>query len=232
MKNNDILKVFVDTREQKFVKKTKVFFKSKNIDVEDKPLNDYGDVSILLSNNCWLSVERKSFPDFVTSYISNHLQDQCLRMDKSDYSCVIVHGSINDLRFVYDKYPALKRIRQPSIDKMVRNIQINYRTPIFFVENETKYFLEIMNIAETICEKGGSFVRSKKKSHIKNRPDLEIIMSINRIGEKTALALLKKFKTPENIFNASRNDLLEVNGVGDSIIADIKEWRKIYYEGV
>ena len=89
-----------------------------------------------------------------------------------------------------------------------------------------------MNIAETICEKGGSFVRSKKKSHIKNRPDLEIIMSINRIGEKTALALLKKFKTPENIFNASRNDLLEVNGVGDSIIADIKEWRKIYYEGV
>lgn len=233
MSNKYIIRAYVDTREQKFVKKTVAFFKTKGIEVEPKSLGDYGDVSILLKNSEWLSIERKSFPDFVTSYISNHLQDQCVRMiGSSNYPCIIVHGSINDLKSVYHKYPALRRIKQQSINKMVRNIQMNYRVPVFFVENETQYFLEIMGIVETICEKGGDILNKKPNINIKNRPDLEIVMSVNRIGEKTALALLKEFKTPEKVFNASRKDLLKISGIGDATIADIKEWRRIYYEGV
>lgn len=231
--NKYVVKAYVDTREQSFVKKTKAFFKSKGIECDERALNDFGDVALLLTTGDYLNVERKSISDFVTSYISNHIQDQCIRMLKSSkYPCIIVHGTLNDLKSVSYKYPALKRINQKSLDKMTRNIMMNYRTPVFFVEKEPHYFLEIMNIAETICKKSGDSVQKKPSVNIKDRPDVDIIMTANRIGEKTALILLNKFKTPEKVFNASREDLLSIKGIGDSTISDLKSWKKIFYEGV
>lgn len=228
-----ILKAYVDTREQSFVKKTIAFFKTKNIEVESKTLGDFGDVALLLTNKEYLNIERKSFTDFVTSYISNHLQDQCIRMNNvSEHPCIIVYGSINDLKSVARKYPALKKIKQSSIDKMVRNIEMIYRVPVFFVDKEAHYFLEIMNLAETICEKSGNVIQKKPSVNIKNRPDVQIVMGANRIGEKMALTLLKEFKTPEKVFNASREDLLKINGVGDATISDLKAWRRVYYNGL
>lgn len=231
--NKYVLKAYVDTREQKFVKKTIAFFKTKGVEIESKTLGDLGDVAILLKNKEWLNIERKSYSDFVTSYISGHLQDQCIRMgNSSNYPCIIVYGSLKDLKSISYKYPALKKIKQRSIDKMVRNIQINYRIPIFFVEKEAHYFLEIMNIAETICEKGGDVLKKKPAVSLRKRPDIEIVMGANRVGEKTALNLLKEFKTPEKVFNASREDLLKINGIGDATISDLKAWRRVFYEGV
>lgn len=229
-----IIKAVVDTREQKFVQKTIAFFKTKNIDIEAKSLGDFGDVAILLRTKIWLNIERKSIVDFVTSYISGHIQDQCIRMSKSsDHPCIIVYGTLNDLKKVGNKYPALKRINQSSIEKMIRTIQMVYRTPVFVVEKESHYFLEIIYLAETLSKHDSDILQNKAINvSMKNRPDVNLIMQANRIGEKTALLLLKEFKTPERVLNASREDLLKINGVGDSTIADLKELKKIYYEGL
>ena len=233
MTNKYILKAYVDTREQSFVKKTIAFFKTKGVDIEKKTLNDFGDVAILLHNKKWVNIERKSISDYVTSYISGHLQDQCIRMNKvSEYPCIIVHGTIQDLKSAARSYPALSRISQTSIDKMTAKIQMIYRIPVFFVEKDPHYFLKIMNIVESISKTDDSVLQKKPAISIKDRPDIEIVMGARGIGEKTALTLLKKFKTPEKVFNASRKDLLEINGIGDSTIADLKAWRRIYYEGV
>lgn len=231
--NKYVLSGYVDTREQLMVKKSIAFFKSKDIEIEAKSLGDFGDIALFLSNKEWLNVERKSFTDFVTSYISGHIQDQCLRMSNSSVNpCIIIHGSIDDLKSVSRSYPALKKIKQSSIDKMVRTIQMVYRIPVFFVKNEAHYFLEIMNIAETICEKSKNILQKKPKVVLKNRPDVLILMQANKVGEKTALALLKKFKTPEKVLNASRSELLEIKGVGDSTIVDLMSLKKTFYEGV
>lgn len=227
-----ILKAIVDTREQKFVQKTIAFFRTKNIEVESKALHDYGDVAIFLTTKKWCNIERKSIVDFVTSYISGHIQDQCLRMNKvSENPCIIVYGTIQDLKRVSSQYAALKRIKQTSIDKMRRTIEMVYKTPVFFVEKESHYFLEIMNIAEVLCKKDVDIL-NKPSVSVKNRPDVNLIMQANRIGEKTALLLLKEFGTPEKVLNASREDLLKIKGVGDSTIADLKTLKKIYYKGI
>ena len=227
-----VVKAVVDTREQKFVQKTMAFFKTKDIEVESKALGDFGDVAILLRTKEWVNIERKSISDFVTSYISGHIQDQCIRMNHvSQHPCIIVYGTLSDLKKVSYKYPALKRIKQTSIDKMVRTLQMVYRTPVFIVEKESHYFLEIMNIAETLSKNNVDMLKKPSVS-IKHRPDVNLIIQANRVGEKTALILLKKFKTPEGVLNASREDLLKINGVGDSTIADIKELKKVFYEGV
>ena len=47
--NKYVVKAYVDTREQSFVKKTKAFFKSKGIECDERALNDFGDVALLLT---------------------------------------------------------------------------------------------------------------------------------------------------------------------------------------
>ena len=232
--NKYILKAYVDKKELDMKKKSIAFFRSKKIDVEEKLLGDFGDIAVLLSTKEYLNIERKTFNDFVTSYISGHLQDQAIRMNKvSDNYCVIVYGSINDLWQIANKYPAVKRIKQQSIDKMVRALTMVYKCPVFFVKNEATYFLEIMNIAETLCKNSGSSLKQKtSRARVHNRPDIEFLMLANRIGEKTAMLLIKEFGTPEKVINASRQDLLKINGIGDSTITDIKQLRKVFYEGV
>ena len=149
----------------------------------------------------------------------------------SENPCIIVYGTIQDLKRVSSQYAALKRIKQTSIDKMRRTIEMVYKTPVFFVEKESHYFLEIMNIAEVLCKKDVDIL-NKPSVSVKNRPDVNLIMQANRIGEKTALLLLKEFGTPEKVLNASREDLLKIKGVGDSTIADLKTLKKIYYKGI
>ena len=228
-----IIKAVVDTREQKFVQKSIAFFKTKNVDVETNALNDFGDVALFLTTKEWFNIERKYIVDFVTIYISGHIQDQCIRMNKvSEHPCIIVHGTLDDLKRVSYKYPALKRIKQSSIDKMVATIEMVYRTPVFCVEKDAHYSLKIMDLAEILCKKDKDILKNKQSKSYKHRPDVNIITQANRIGEKTALLLLKEFKTPEGVLNASREDLLKINGVGDSTISDLKKLKEVYYEGV
>jgi len=229
----EVIKAYVDKKELDMKKKSVAFFKTKKIDVEEKMLGDFGDVACLLTSKQYLNIERKSYGDFVTSYISGHLQDQAQRMNKvSNNYCVIVHGSINDLQRIARKYPAVKHIKQQSIDKMVRTMEMVYKCPVFFVKNEAQYFQEILRLAETINKHNGEQLQTKQITTLKNRKDVDFVMLANKVGQKTALLLLKEFKTPEKVFTASRSDLKKLNGIGDATIADIKEAAKIFYEGI
>ena len=58
------------------------------------------------------------------------------------------------------------------------------------------------------------------------------IPGVPGVGEKTALILLKELKTPEKVLNAPRSELLKINGIGDATVADIKQLKKVFYEGV
>lgn len=231
--NKDVIKAYVDKREKDMKNKSLAFFKSKNIDAEEKVLGDYGDVSLLLTSKEFLNIERKTFNDFVTSYISGHLQDQAFRMNNvSNNYCVIVYGSINDLKQIQYKYPAVKHIKQSSIDKMVCTLEMVYKCPVFFVSNEAQYLQKILQIAEIINRKNGETIKTKSNVTLKHRKDINILMQANKIGEKTAILLLKEFKTPEKVLNASRQDLLKIKGIGDSTISDIKSLKKVFYEGI
>lgn len=229
----EIIKVYVDKKELEMKKKSLAFFKAKKIDTEEKLLVDYGDIALFLTSKQWLNIERKTYSDFVTSYISGHLQDQAQRMNRvSNNYCVIVYGSINDLQYVARKYPAVKHVKKQSVDKMVRAMEMVYKCPVFFVDNEAQYFQEILRIAETVNKHSGEQLQTKQVTTLKNRKDVDFIMLVDRVGQKTAMALLKEFKTPEKVFTATRDELKKINGVGDATVADIKAASKIFYEGL
>lgn len=226
--------VFVDGKEQEpMVKKTIAFFKSKGVIASKKTLGDYGDIAVFLKSHQILNVERKTIADFCSSYMTGHIQDQAVRMNKvSSNYCCIVYGNIQDLKRLSNKVPGIDRITQKSIDKMVIKLEILYGLPVFFVDNEAQYFTKIIEVAEAVHKAGNQKVKIKSKVTIKNRPDINILTIAPKIGEKTALLLLEHFNTPQAVLNASRKELLSIKGIGDATISDIKALKKVFEEGL
>lgn len=224
-----VSKVLIDSREQKMTKKALSFFKGRHIIAEVKTLKD-GDLLFLLQNQEKVYIERKSFSDYVSSYIkNNHIQDQAIRLSEYNYYACIVHGSIHDLRNI----PALQRISQDSVDKMTANLMLFYRLPIFFVKDENQYLKLSLMIAETVAKHHGKALESMALGgKMKSRPDIQILAAQDNIGFQKAKLLLDEFGSPNAVLNASREDLLKIKGVGNAMVANIKELKRIYEEGV
>lgn len=224
-----VIKVFIDSAEKSFVKKSKMFFDNKGIYNEIKSLED-GDLKILLSNKKFFTVERKRYDDFASSYITRHLQDQAVRMNENcEFYCVIVHGDIYDITRASEFNPSLKKINQKSIEKMHQKMELVYRCPCFFVNNDVQYFNKVLELA-TMLSKAESHI-VKGSVGIKEHPELSMLMAGYGIGGEMAQKLIDNFGSPKNVFNASRNDLLAINGVGDSTVTKIKYLKEVYENG-
>lgn len=230
-KSNAVLHVSIDSLEpEDFKKKANIFFKNKGIQHAVKRL-DEGDLRLTLKGNKKFIVERKRYDDFASSYIKNHLQDQAIRMNKNyDYYCCIIHGDMQDIYRAANFNPALKRIKQPAIEKMHNKMEVVYKLPCFFVENEAQYFNKVLALAETIVKSDKANV-VKTKMTLKDEPDVNMLMVGNNIGEKTAKRLLMEFESPKGVFDASREELLAVQDVGDATIASIKMLKEVFENG-
>lgn len=230
-KTYPIIKVWIDSKEQKFVKKSKTFFDNKNIANEIKSLKD-GDLSILLQTKDVFVVERKRYDDFAQSYIKKHIQDQAIRMNENcKYYCCIVHGGMEDIYNASRYNPSLKKIKQSSITKMHQKLEMVYKLPCFFVDNDVQYFNKVLELSQMLAKAHGTHTLVKSGIKIQEHPDLSILMSGNDIGEKTAKLLLSEFGSPKNVLNASRDDLIAINGIGDITVSKIKQLKEVFENG-
>lgn len=229
-KTNSILHVSIDSKEQSFVKKSQAFFKNKGIKYATKSLED-GDLRLTLQGNKKFIIERKRYDDFAQSYITHHLQDQAIRMNENyDYYCCIIHGGMDDIYKASQYNPSLKRIKQSAITKMYEQMELIYKLPCFFVDNDAQYFNKIISLSDRIV-KADSISLVKTNATIKEHPELSMLMVGSNIGEKTAKLLISEFESPQGVFNASREDLLQVNGVGDVTVSEIKTLKEIFENG-
>ena len=228
MTKNDIIKVLVDSREQKMLNKSLIFFKQQGIPAEENANKD-GDLIFVLKDSTPIFIERKAICDFCQSYNSGHLQEQCIRLSQKDFTCIIVHGNIHQCRNV----PGLKYINQTSVNKMTTNIMMLYKIPVFFTDNEVSYFKLCLTIVEAILKnKDKSLDIIHTQANIQSRPDLSILTSVPNIGVKKAQLLLDEFGSPKAVFEASRNELLSIKGVGDAMVADIQKLKDAFENGV
>lgn len=229
---NSIIRVWIDSKEQKFVQKSQSFFNGKNIRNEVTSLEN-GDLRLLLSTKEFFTVERKRYDDFVSSYITKHLVDQAIRMNQycSPFYCVIVHGSMQDVYNAAQYNQALKRIKPKTVEKMHQKMELIYKLPCFFVDNDVQYFHKVIELADTIVKSTANNVIVKSGVQVKEDISLSLLMCAPDIGVNTAKLLLSKFETPQNVFNASREELLEIKGVGDSTVAKIKDLKEAYENG-
>lgn len=228
-KPNAITRVFIDAKEKDFVKKSKVFFDNKHIKNEVKSLDD-GDLKILLATKKFFTVERKRYDDFVSSYIKKHLQDQAVRMnDNCEFYCVIVHGDMGDIRYAAQFNPALKKINKKSVEKMHQKMELVYKCPCFFVDNDVQYFNKVIELANMLVKAESHIVKSSIT--VKENPDLSMLMAGGGIGKGIAELLIQEFGSPKDALYASREDLLSVNGIGDSTVVKIKQLKEVFENG-
>ncbi len=228
MSKKDIVKVLVDSREQKLLQKSLIFFQKQGIAAEQNTNKD-GDLVFILKDSIPIFIERKSMCDFCQSYYSGHLQEQCIRLNQKDFACIIVHGNIHQCRNV----PTLKRLNKTSVDKMTTNIMMLYKIPVFFVDNELSYLKLCLTIVESISKnKDKSLDVIHTQANIQSRPDLSILTSGQNIGYKKAQLLLDEFGSPKKVFEASRSELLAIKGVGDAMVADLQKLKDAFENGV
>lgn len=229
-KNNPIVHAIIDSKEQSFVKKSQAFFNKKGIENEVKALSD-GDLKLVLSNGKEFIVERKRYDDFVASYINNHLQDQAIRMNNNyPYYCCIIHGDMSDIYRAANYNPSLKRIKPGSVNKMYETLELVYKLPCFFVKNEARYFNKVISLSNRII-KTDNVNLVKTNAKMNNQPELSLLMVADGIGEKTARLLLSEFGSPQNVLNASPDDLLQVSGVGEATVDEVKKLREVFENG-
>lgn len=226
-----ITKVFIDTKEQSFIKKSKLFFKNKHIKNEEKSLDD-GDLKILLTTKKFFIVERKRYDDFASSYIKKHLQDQAIRMNNQyDFYCVVIHGGMDDIYRARQFNPQLKYVNEKTIEKMYQKMELIYKCPCFFVENDIQYFNKVLELCDMLVKAEGNSHIVKTSVTIQEHPELSLLMAKEGIGEGMAKLLIDEFGSPKNVLYASREDLLDVNGVGDSTVVKIKELKEVFENG-
>lgn len=232
-KNSSIIKVFIDTAEKSFVKKSEMFFKNNGIYYETKSLED-GDLKILLKTKEFFTVERKRYDDFVSSYIGKerHLQDQAIRMNQNcQHYCCIIHGSFDDVVRASNFNPSLKRVRESTVTKIYQKMEMIYKLPCFFVDTDAQYFNKVLELSDMLVKAHGSNIIAKSTIGIEDRTDLAILMCGNNIGEGTARLLLKEFNSPQEAIYASREELLDINGIGEGTVLKIKELREAFENG-
>ncbi|MBS3093910.1 hypothetical protein J4456_05005 [Candidatus Pacearchaeota archaeon] len=171
--------------------------KSSEIIVETKPLKiaDYiiGDIAI----------ERKTVSDLISSMISKRLLQQLTHLKMYPKYFLIIEGDINN---IYDEKDNMAK----AIRGLIISIITNSNIPIIFsrdYEDTAKYLItlakqQLKNPTKTSLHSRIPKTKAEQQKYI--------LESFPNIGPKKAEKLLEKFKTLENIFNASEEELKEI----------------------
>ncbi|NMB66799.1 Hef nuclease, partial [Candidatus Woesearchaeota archaeon] len=114
-----------------------------------------------------------------------------------------------------------KSINSNAIRGFLLSILLNYKIPILFTKNseDTARFIEVL----TKRKKTEHSLNFKRKGLTKEEQIEFILESFPGIGPKTAKKLLQEFKSLNNIFNASQEELTKRIGKKAEVFKIINE---------
>ena len=204
--------ILADSRE----KRSKVLNKlAQKCDVEvvTLPVGDYVIADVV--------VERKSVFDFVQSVIDGRLWNQIHRLTQSDgKKMIIVEGSLAmPLKFH-------EKIKPSMILGAVASVICDWNIPIVVLPSSNWTVEFLCRIHENrYKDKSGlaPALRFKRKVTDPNDEIRRVVEALPGIGATMADALLREFKTLRNLFNASKFDLMRVEGIGSKRAAYLAE---------
>lgn len=207
--------MIIDNREKRSIIPQKLTELGVEIEYATLPIGDY------LINNT-ICVERKEINDYVGSLTSGHLHTQLYQMSTNfDCSYLIVEGIISEVLM----YRKIKRSAYISslVGASLKRSPDGRQGVVQLINLETPF--------DTVL-----FLKSLEEKSINNEPRLPklsrvnwgtkdrilyLISSITGIGEKKAMNILNYFGTVKNFVNASVDDLMKVEGIGQKIAENI-----------
>jgi len=190
--------IAVDTREDSIFQE---LLESHGAEVQISPL-PVGD--FICSDRT--VIERKTRPDFESSVIDGRLFDQLSRLSSS-YSRVIL---------IVEGTESSGTLQKASLLGAYSSVLTDYGAGIFFTRSPESTSELIYAIAkhEQLMEKRPLRISGKPKGKTLSKNQIAIVEMLPLVGPKMARTLLENFGTVENLFNASEEDLLQIEGLG------------------
>ena len=201
--------IFADTRET--ASGIEDYFAQYDCQVEKKLLvcGDY-----LLSDR--VVVERKSLQDFLKSIMDKRLFSQLKQMKENfDKPILIIEGE-----------GSLYGYLNPNVIRgTFAAIAVDLGIPIIWTKDpaDTAGIIYWIAKREQIDEKREISLRNKKTPETTEGQQEFLLTGLPDISLIRARELLKHFKKPQSIFNASVEELKKVKGVGDKIAKNIRK---------
>jgi len=205
------LTIFVDPRETRsgvarFLEKAGVDLKLKNLEIGDYVASDR------------VCIERKRTIDFLDSLINKrrNLLEQIHRM-KEEYEkpLLIIEGES-----IYGQ----RNVHPNVVRAVMASIAVDFSVPILQTRDESETASLIYAIAkkEQMPHKAEVNPHGKKPSASLKEQQEYLISALPTIGIVTARNLLRRFKTIERMVTASKEELMEVEQMGDKTAEQIK----------
>jgi DNA excision repair protein ERCC-4 len=184
-----------------------------NVLVDFKQL-DVGDYLIAPDS----AVERKSVRDLMRSIYDGRLFVQCSEL-VAHYSkpILIIEGSTDSVQKLTDNpmvfYGALA------------SLALDFRLAIIHTVSKEHTAKVLFALAHRVLKdnKVGLLLRKVKKGNSVNIQQLSILASLPGVGDKLAVRLLMKFKTPIKVLNASTAELARIEGMGHAKASKLRK---------
>ncbi len=217
IKEENKIKITADYREKNGEVLKKLIDEDVDVKLEMLDCTDY-----FVSDR--IGIEVKTTADFVNSIIDGRLLEQLKTMKRTFQRAILIIQGTEDIY-------SIRNIHPNAIKGMLATIIASYGIPTINTKHaqETAELIKIIAKKEQEYNKNFSPHFEKKTTTIKEQQEY-LISAIPNVGTSLAKELLKKFKTPKNIFNSSLEELKQTDGVGEKIAKDIKDVSEKEYE--
>ena len=202
-------KIFVDYREKNSMVASELIHLGFEVEFLELKVGDY------LINN--VAIERKTVSDFKVSMINKHLTKQLEELQQYENKLLLIEG-MEEHELYSDNSEG---IYANAVRGFLLSILLKHKIPIIFTKDaeDTAKFIDVLARKKEV----ESSLNATKKSFNKKEQMQFIIEGFPGIGPKTAKKLLEKFKTMNNIFNASSEDLEKEIGKKADIFKIVKD---------
>jgi len=204
-------KIIVDYREKNSLVISKLINLGIEIEFRQLKVADY-----IVKD---VAIERKTINDFVSSMINKRLFNQIQELQQYKNKLLLVEG-IDEQELYSDDEVG---VNGNAIRGFLLSILLKYNIPIIFTKNyeDTAKFISVLSKKQT-----KELALKAKKRILNKKEQLQfIIESFPGIGPITAKKLLAKFKTIQNIINASEQELKETIGKKAEVVKRLSEMK-------
>lgn len=178
------------------------------------------------------AIERKTIRDLISSIYDGRLFVQCSELAQH-YSrpVVIIEGNIVDLLDFptdIDDSDQLKILEEriPLAYDALAVIALEFRIPIIHTpcaESTSQLLVVLVNKSLQEGRSSGPLLKRIKKSNPIYIQQLSILSSLPGIGNKLAVRMLEKFRTPQRALSASIAELARIPGFGTARAEKIRK---------
>ena len=206
------LTIFADTRETRsgvvrFLEKAGVNLKLKNLEVGDYVVSDR------------ICIERKTTSDFLDSLVNKkrNLLEQIERLNNEyEKPLLIIEG---------ESLYGHRNVHPNVVRAVMASIAIDYSVPILQTRDEadTASLIYIIAKREQMPNTRAINPHGKKPTASLKEQQEYFISALSNIGIITTRNLLRRFKTIERIVTATKEELMEVEHVGEKTAEHIRE---------